>query len=138
MKYIIYDWICSRSSKYPNFFCYVTSQLIFTCSKSTIETPEKGVKYVKLTIKAPEDVIDVVFYFYCSFWKYFSMFLIWFCLHFFVTSFKIVQTFMELNLFFSCINQDGSLKVIVFYLQCYSFRLVLVFASLNIFQKMAF
>ena len=32
---------------------FVHSQLTFTCSKSTIETLEKGVKY-KLTIKTPE------------------------------------------------------------------------------------
>ena len=30
------------------------SQLTFTCSKSTIETLERGVKYVKSTIKTPE------------------------------------------------------------------------------------
>ena len=32
----------------------ITSQLIFSCSNSTIETLEKDVKYVKLTIKTPE------------------------------------------------------------------------------------
>ena len=37
-------------------FDSIPSHLTFTCSKSIIETPEKGVKYVhsKLTIKTPE------------------------------------------------------------------------------------
>ena len=30
------------------------SRLIFTCGKSTIETLERGMKYVKSTIKTPE------------------------------------------------------------------------------------
>ena len=38
------------------------SQLTFTCSKSTRETLEKGVKYApKLTIKTPERLTEVVF-----------------------------------------------------------------------------
>ena len=31
----------------PNYISKVPSQLIYTCSKSTIETPEKSVKYVQ-------------------------------------------------------------------------------------------
>ena len=38
-----------------------TVQLTFTCSKSTIETLEKCIKYSKLTIKIPEHVVHVFF-----------------------------------------------------------------------------
>ena len=39
------------------FVSIKNSQLTFTCSNSTIETPEKEVKYVsKLTIKTPEHI----------------------------------------------------------------------------------
>ena len=33
---------------------FICAQLAFTCSKSTIETLKKGVKWSKLTIKTPE------------------------------------------------------------------------------------
>ena len=36
-------------------------QLTFTCSKSTVELLENGVKYVELTIKTPEQGYDSCF-----------------------------------------------------------------------------
>ena len=35
-------------------FYVILTRLTFTCSKSTIKTLEKGVKYVKKAIKTPE------------------------------------------------------------------------------------
>ena len=42
----------------PLLFILLPTQLIFICSKSTIETVEKGVKYVKLTITTGVSIFD--------------------------------------------------------------------------------
>ena len=46
--------ICSKlTMRAVSKLCYMRTQITFTCSKSTIETLEKGVKY-KSTIKSKQ------------------------------------------------------------------------------------
>ena len=58
------------------YFCIfpaslMTTQLTFTCSKSTMETLEKGVKYVQ---SQQIETGTIFWYIYCRFWTYFTPF----------------------------------------------------------------
>ena len=46
--------VCSLLLFSDFWFYFDVTQLTFTCSQSTTETLEKGMKYVQITIKAPE------------------------------------------------------------------------------------
>ena len=61
----------------------VSSQLIFTCSKSTIETVEKGVNMFKFNNKNTRMTSMTSFWcFYCWLWIYFTHFLVFLLLTF--------------------------------------------------------
>ena len=45
---------CGKRSDYTAWGFSLISQLTFTCSNSRTKTLEKGVKYVKLAAKTPE------------------------------------------------------------------------------------
>ena len=44
---LLNDNALNLSVEFYNLYVQNTTQLTFTCSKSTIETPEEGVKYVQ-------------------------------------------------------------------------------------------
>ena len=65
------DWYLPLYS----FWEKVLAQLTFTCSKLTIETLEKGVKYIQINNKNTKTMSLTSFWcFYCKLWTYFSSF----------------------------------------------------------------